>query len=101
MFAKVIPASSQEVHISNCALIEFLFWSISIIFLKTRLESTIAGKGLKYPFSPVKHIFDFCISSLQFFKSEIYNSALQSSKMQMMKRKYLKTWNIVTDNLSN
>ena len=38
MFDKDIPGSNQEVVSSNCAVIEFLFLSISMSFLNTRSE---------------------------------------------------------------
>ena len=101
LFDKAIPGSSHRVINSNCALIEFLFSSISMIFLKTNSESTFTGKGLKYPFSPVKHIDDSWLSSLQLFKSDIFNPAMQGAKVQNTKIEYLDPWNIVTNNLTN
>ena len=98
LFDKDIPGSSHQVNNSNCALIEFLFSSISMRFLKIKSELTITGKGLKYPFSPVKHIFDSWLSSLQLFKSDIFNPAVKSFKLQNTKRKYLNPGNIVTEN---
>ena len=65
-----------------------------------RSELTITGKGLKYPFWPVKHSFDSCLSSLQFFKSKVCNSAIQGLKVQTTKRRYLNAWNIVKDSLT-
>ena len=88
LFDKVIPGSSHQVINSNCALIEFLFSSISMIFLKTSSESTFTGKGLKYPFSSVKHIKDALLFSLQLFKSDIFNPAMQGVKVQNIKIKY-------------
>ena len=101
LFDNAIPGSSHQVNNSKCALIEFLFSSISMIFLKINSESTFTGKGLKYPFSPVKHIFDSWFSFLQCFKSDIFNSAMQTFKVQNTKRKKSNPWNIVTSNLTN
>ena len=47
VFDKAIPGSTHQVHNSNCALIDFLFSSISMRFLKTNSVSTVTGKGLK------------------------------------------------------
>ena len=99
-FDEAIPGSSHQVNNSIFVLIEFLFSSISIIFLKINSESTFTGKGLEYPFSPVKHIFESCFSSLQFFKSEIFNLAAQGFKKQNMKRIYFNTWNMVTNSFN-
>ena len=101
LFDKAIPGSSHEVNNSNCALIEFLFSSISMRFLKNKSELTSTGKGLKYLVSSVKHIFDSWLSSLQLFKSDIFSPAVKSFKLQNTKRKYLNPGNIVTENLSN
>ena len=101
LIVKAIPGSSHQVNSSKCALIEFLFSSISMIFFKINSESTFTGKGLKYPFSPVKHIFDSWLSSLQLFKSDIFNPAVKSFKLQNTKIKYLNPGNIVTENLTN
>ena len=95
ILVKAIPGSSHAVHNSICALIKFLFSSISMRFLNIRFVSTITGKGLKYPFSPVKHIFELWLSSLQLFKSEIFNLALQGFKMQNTRRRYSNAKNIV------
>ena len=46
-FDKAIPGSTHQVHKTNCTVIEFLFSSIPMRFLKTNSESTITGKGLK------------------------------------------------------
>ena len=100
-FDEAIPGSSHQVNNSIFVLIEFLFSSISIIFLKINSESTFTGKGLEYPFSPVKHIFDVWLSSLQLFKSDIFNPAMQGAKVQNTKIEYLDPWNIVTNNLTN
>ena len=101
LFDKAIPGSSHQVNNSNCALIEFLFSSISMRFLKNKSELTSTGKGLKYLVSSVKHIFDSWLSSLQLFKSDIFNPAMQGVKVQNTKIKYSDPWNIVTNNLTN
>ena len=98
---KAIPGSSHQVNNSIFVLIEFLFSSISMIFLKINSESTFTGKGLEYPFSPVKHIFDAWLSSLQLLKSDIFNPAMQGVKVQNIKTKYSNPWNIATNNLTN
>ena len=100
-FDEAIPGSSHQVNNSIFVLIEFLFSSISIIFLKINSESTFTGKGLEYPFSPVKHIFDAWLFSLQLFKSDILNPTMQGVKVQNIKTKYSNPWNIATNNLTN
>ena len=101
LFDMAIPRSSHQVNNSKCALIEFLFSSISMRFFKINSESTFTGKGLAYPFSPVKHIFDSWFSFLQFFKSDIFNPAMQTVKVQNIKIKNSNSWNIVSDKLTN